>query len=63
MVLKPVQGMGAKSTFRIRNVGQLLTTLNSLGVGVRPRGGTSTSRRSRCRKVARHLFVSELASA
>ncbi|MDX2010228.1 MAG: ATP-grasp domain-containing protein [Myxococcaceae bacterium] len=33
MVLKPVQGMGAKSTFRIRNVGQLLTTLNSLGVG------------------------------
>jgi biotin carboxylase len=33
MVLKPVQGMGAKSTFRIRNVGQLLTTLRSLGVG------------------------------
>jgi D-alanine-D-alanine ligase-like ATP-grasp enzyme len=33
LVLKPVQGMGAKSTFRIRNVGQLLHTLNSLGVG------------------------------
>lgn len=33
IVLKPVQGMGAKSTFRIRNVGQLLTTLSSLGVG------------------------------
>lgn len=33
MVLKPVQGMGAKSTFRIRNVGQLLHTLSSLGVG------------------------------
>lgn len=33
LVLKPVQGMGAKSTFRIRNMGQLLHTANSLGVG------------------------------
>jgi formate-dependent phosphoribosylglycinamide formyltransferase (GAR transformylase) len=33
LVLKPVQGMGAKSTFRIRNMGQLLSTANSLGVG------------------------------
>jgi formate-dependent phosphoribosylglycinamide formyltransferase (GAR transformylase) len=33
MVLKPVQGMGAKSTFRIRNMGQLVQTARSLGVG------------------------------
>lgn len=33
MVLKPVQGMGAKSTFRIRNMGQLVQVARSLGVG------------------------------
>ncbi len=33
LVLKPVEGMGAKSTFRIRNMGQLVSTANSLGVG------------------------------
>lgn len=33
MVLKPVQGMGAKSTFRIRNMGQLMQVARSLGVG------------------------------
>lgn len=36
LVLKPVQGMGAKSTFRIRNVGQLMQTVSRLGVGHGP---------------------------
>ncbi len=33
LVIKPPQGMGAKSTFRARTLGQLLRTCSSMGVG------------------------------